>query len=132
MQSIVNQEGLASILSHDRSVLYFYVDWSVYAVRGLQMVKELELAFSINKNGSVISFWLADVSNVDAPAAFLSEWLKAQERADLKMFNVVAAGSGSLAWLKQGKIVDFALSATHHKVDILAERTKNAFGGGAT
>ena len=120
------------MLSQDCSVLYFYVDWSTYAIQGLHLLEEVKSILSQNNNGSIAGFWLADVSDVNAPAAFIGEWLKRQERVDLKLYNTVAVGNGSIAWLKRGEIVDFVMSATHYDAPALAERTKNAFSKRAT
>ena len=78
------------------------------------------------------SFWIADVSDVDAPAAFLREWLKAQDRVDLRMFNPVVCGNGSMAWLARGVVMDFVQSATHYDLQDLRHRTKEAFHNGVT
>ncbi len=93
VRSILCEEDFALILAQEHSVIYFFVNWSVYAFQGRRMLEELELLCSPDFNGS---FWVADVSDIESPAAFLGEWLKEHERPDLKMFNVVAAGSGSV------------------------------------
>ena len=89
------------------------------------MLEELESSSSSDESKPV--FWLADVSELESPAAFLGEWLKRQERKDLKMFDVVAAGSGSVVWLSRGAVVDFVQSATHYDLDALRMRTENVF-----
>jgi hypothetical protein len=129
VRSILSEEDFALILAQKHSVIYFFVDWSVYAVQGRRMLEELELLCSRELSGSS---WVADVSDIASPAAFLGEWLKEQERSDLKMFNVVACGNGSVAWLNGGAVVDFAQSATHHDLQDLCKRTENAFDCGAT
>ena len=124
MRSILSEEDFALTLAEQHSVIYFFVDWSVYAVQGRRMLEELELLCSPALKGS---FWIADVSYLESPAAFLGEWLKHQERSDLKIFNLVATGSGSVVWLNRGAVVDFAQSATHHNVQDLRKRTEKAF-----
>ena len=130
MRPILNEEDFESMTSQAYSVLYFYVDWSTYAVQGRIMLEELESSYGHDDSKPV--FWLADVSELESPAAFLGEWLKRQERDGLKMSNVVAAGSGSVAWLSQGEVVDFVQSATHYDLPALRMRTENAFHRGAT
>ena len=125
MRPILSEEDFESMISQGHSVIYFYVDWSTYAVQGRVMLEELES--SCGHDDSKPVFWLADVSELESPAAFLGEWLREQERDGLKMFNVVAAGSGSVAWLSQGAIVDFVQSATHYDLHALRMRTENAF-----
>ncbi|HEX6732135.1 MAG TPA: hypothetical protein VF074_19105 [Pyrinomonadaceae bacterium] len=129
MRSIQNENDFAQVLSEQHSVIYFYVDWSVYAVQGRSIFEELELFVDRNLK---ISFWFADVSDLKAPAAFLAEWINAQEREDLKMSNVVTCGTGSVAWLKSGTIVDFVQSATHWDLQALRNRTETAFHQGTT
>jgi hypothetical protein len=78
------------------------------------------------------SFWLADVSDMNSPAAFISEWLKKQEREDMKMYNMIACGSGSVAWLREGEVIDFEISVSRAGSDQLVERTKRLFHNHAT
>jgi len=129
MRSILSEEDFALTLAEQHSVIYFFVDWSIYAVQGRSMLEELESLCIAYLNGS---FWLADVSELGSPAAFLGEWLKDQERSDLKMFNLVACGSGSVIWLNKGAVVDFAQSAMHYDVRELRKRTEKAFQYSAT
>jgi len=124
VRPILSEEDFALTLAEQHSVIYFFVDWSVYAVQGRRMLEELELLCSPDLKGS---FWIADISSIESPAAFLGEWLKHQERSDLKIFNLVASGSGSVVWLNRGAVVDFAQSATHHNVQDLRKRTEKAF-----
>jgi len=132
MQSILSKEDFSLMLSRAHSVLYFYVDWSAYAIEGLHMLEEVESVLARSNSGSVASFWLADVSDVNAPAAFIGDWLKGQERAGLKLYNIVALGNGSVAWLKRGEIVNFAQCATALDVDSLSERTRSVSSERAT
>ena len=130
VRSILSEEDFVLTLAEQHSVIYFFVDWSVYAVQGRRRFEELELLCCPDlKKGS---FWIADVSDIESPAAFLGEWLKHQERSDLKISNPVASGSGSVVWLNRGAVVDFAHSATHHNVPALRKRTGKAFHYGAT
>jgi hypothetical protein len=130
VQPILNEEDFASMVLQEHSVIYFYVDWSVHAVQGRRILEELESSWS--QGNSTASFWLADVSDLNAPAAFLAEWLNGQERSELKTRNVVTAGSGSVAWLNRGEVIDFVQTATQHDVRALVHRTKSAFGESAT
>jgi hypothetical protein len=129
VRPILNEDDFKSI-SQEHSVIYFHVDWSTYSVQGRVMFEELEASCGSDESKPV--FWLADVSELESPAAFLGEWVKRQDRKDLKMFDVVAAGSGPVVWLSQGAVVDFVQSATHHDLDALRMRTKNAFHQRAT
>ena len=130
MQPILSERDFSSILSQERSIIFFYVEWSIYAVQGQRLVEELEAC--LDQESLRPSFWLADVSDVDSPGAFLKDWLKDVERPDLKMRNVIAAGSGSVAWLNRGRVIDFVQSAMHHNVSDLFQRTKSAFSDNAT
>ena len=125
MRPILNEDDFKSVISQEHSVIYFHVDWSTYSVQGRVMLEELESSCGSDESKPV--FWLADVSELESPAAFLGEWLKRQERKDLKMFNVVAAGSSSVVWLSRGAVVDFVQSATHYDLDALRMRTENVF-----
>ena len=129
MRLISNEEDFARVLAEEHSILFFYVDWSVYAVQGRQIVEELESTFNQDLNASC---WIADVSHVDASAAFLGEWLNKQDRADLKMFNPVMCGNGSVAWLARGVVIDFVPSVTHYKLHELRNRTREAFNNRVT
>lgn len=130
MRPVLNEDDFKSMISQEHSVIYFHVDWSTYSVQGRVMLEELESSWSSHESKPV--FWLADVSELESPAAFLSEWLKRHERKDLKMFNVVAAGSGSMVWLSQGTVVDFVQSATHYDLAALRLRTEDVFHQRAT
>ena len=130
MRSILSEDDFKTVISQENSIIYFHVDWSAYSVQGRAMLEELESSYSSEESKPV--FWLADVSDLDSPAAFLGEWLKRQERKDLNMLNVVAAGNGSVAWLNQGTVVDFVQSATHYDLDALRMRTEYVFHQRAT
>ena len=130
MRPILNEDDFKSVISQEHSIIYFHVDWSAYSFQGRVMLQELESSYGSDE--SKPAFWLADVSELESPAAFLGEWLKRQERKDLKMFNVVAAGSGAVVWLSQGAVVDFVQSATHYDLDALRRRTENVFHQRAT
>jgi len=126
VQSIINEDDLELIRSQDRSVIYFYVDWSSFAVQGCEVLKEVELLLS---PGSP-AFWLADISDLDARSSFMFNWLKRREPAGVNL-SLVALGNGSVAWLRRGQIVDFVLSTSDQAARTLAERTKNVFSEGA-
>ena len=131
IQPILNKEGIAQLLAQKQAVLYFFVNWSTYAQQGLQIIEEVESLLS-NRDSSAATFWSADISDLDSPAVFVAEWLKQQETSDLKMFKPVGSGNGSVAWLKEGKVVDFALSAYLLRAQELMNRTKHNFGYGGT
>ena len=130
MENICNQDDLEALLSREYAVVYFYVDWSAYAMQGLRMLEQLESSWS--GLGFPVTFRLADVSDVNAPAAFIFEWLKRHERPDQRLCNRIAAGNGSVMWLTRGDIADFEPSVTRHDVSVLTARTKNAFQFGET
>ena len=129
MRLISSEEDFARVLAEEHSILFFYVDWSVYAVQGRQLVEELESTFNQDLNASC---WIADVSDVDASPSLLGEWLKKQDRAGLGMFIPVLSGNGSVAWLARGVVIDFIQSATHYKLHHLRNRTREAFHNAAT
>ncbi len=126
----MNEDDFKSVISQEHSVIYFHVDWSTYSVQGRVMLEDLESSRSSDESKPI--FWLADVSELESPAAFLGEWLKRQDRTDLNMFKLVAAESGSVIWLSQGGVVDFVQSATHYDLDALRIRTENVFRQRAT
>ena len=76
------------------------------------------------------AFWLADISDVEAPAAFIFDWLKRREPPDVDL-SLVALGNGSIAWLRSGEIVDFVLSGGYQEARVLAERTETIFSAAA-
>ena len=119
MRSILSEDDLAAALGADQAVIYFFVDWSVYAVQGRQRVAELELSY-----GRETSFWLADVSSVEAPAAFTADWLKAHDSKDVNVFLAAGAGNGPIIWLKRGAIADAVRSAINCNLHELRARTE--------
>jgi hypothetical protein len=52
MRSINSQDDFAQLLQCDEAVLYIYVDWSVYAREGLQIVEEAERFLTANLTGN--------------------------------------------------------------------------------
>jgi hypothetical protein len=124
MRLISDEEDFALVLAEEHSILFFYVDWSVYAVQGRQLLEELESTFHGDLN---VSCWIADVSDINSSPALLGEWLRKQDRGDLKMFNPAICGNGSVAWLARGEVIDFVQSATHYKLHELRNRTREAF-----
>lgn len=130
VQTISEQNHLSLLLSQERCVIYFYVDWSAYAIRGQHMLEELESSWHPADKSAF--FWLADVSDTGAPSAFIHNWLRQLEQTGLKIIVSIASGNGCVGWFRLGEIVDFERSVTQHNVESLAERTKRAFSGGAT
>ncbi|HEY0765435.1 MAG TPA: hypothetical protein VGD61_23860 [Pyrinomonadaceae bacterium] len=124
MRLISNEEDFALVLAEEHSILFFYVDWSVYAVQGRQIVEKLESTFHEDLN---VSCWIADVSDIDSSPALVGEWLKKQDQEDLKMFNPAICGNGSVAWLAQGVVIDFVQSVTHYQLHELQNRTREVF-----
>jgi hypothetical protein len=98
MRPIVSKDDLAAALSADQTVIYFFVEWSEYAVRGRQRFADLELSFG---RDSGILFCLADVSSIEASGAFVADWLESQ---DVSLFTSACAGNGPTVWLKRGVI----------------------------
>jgi len=131
MRSIEKPEDLDYVSAQGQAVLYFYVDWSVYAVRGRQILEVVEKQLP-ERPDLWPQFWLADVSDMNSPVAFIGEWLKKQEREDMKMYNMIACGSGSVAWLREGEVIDFEISVSRAGSDQLVERTKRLFHNHAT
>jgi hypothetical protein len=130
MENICNEDDFKVLLSREHAIVYFYVDWSAYAMEGLRMLEQLESSWSDLR--CQVTFGLADVSDVNASAAFMLEWLKRRERSDQRLCNRIAAGNGSVMWLTHGEIADFEPSVTRHDVSVLTARTKNAFQLGET
>jgi hypothetical protein len=124
VRSILNEQDFSSVLAEDHSLIYFFADWSVYSVKGRRIFEELEVSCRPDINGS---FWLADVSDVQSPAAFLGDWLKRQEREDLKLLNPIVAGGGSIMWLQRGAIIDLVPTAIDFGLQDLRKRTETAF-----
>lgn len=114
MRSILSEDDFAAALSADHAVMYFFVDWSVYAVQGRERFAELELSYG---SDSETTFWIADVSSTEAPAAFVADWLKAQDRTEVDVFVMAGAGYGPIIWLKRGAIVDVVRSYLEFRRD---------------
>ena len=126
MREIKKPEDLNELCAQGRAVIYFYVDWSVYAVRGREVMNAVEKQIAEIADSPQL-FWLADVSDIDSPAGFIFEWLRKQERDDLKMCNMIAGGSGCVVWIKKGNVIDFEMSAGGEGTSALVERTKTLF-----
>ena len=120
MRPMLSEDDLAVALSADRAIIYFFVEWSVYAVQGRQRFAELEFLY---RHDPQISFWIADVSDVDAPGAFIAGWLKTNDRTEINVSLAACTGNGSIVWLKHGAIVDAVRSAINCDLDDLRTRT---------
>jgi hypothetical protein len=118
MRPILSEDDLAIALSAERAVIYFFVEWSVYAVQGRQRFGELELLYGCEPE---MSFWVADVSDVEAPAAYIADWLKTHDRKEV--FLAAGMGNGPIIWLKGGAIVDAVRSAINCDLHELRTRT---------
>jgi len=121
------------MLEEPRVLLYIFVDWSIYAAKsGLHIVEEVEAHFTATANGSRVSFWLADVSDSNSPAFFTADRLmQEQERTEIRLFPAISTGNGSVVWINHGRVVDFALSASHLKRSGVIEKTESLFRAGA-
>lgn len=119
MRSILSEEDFAAALGAEQAAIYFFVDWSVYAVQGRERFAELELSY-----GRETSFWIADISDVEAPAVFTADWVKAHDSKDVSIFLAAGCGNGPIIWLKRGAIVDAVRSAIHCEMDDLRTRTE--------
>ena len=123
MRPILSEGDLAVALSGGQAVIYFFVEWSVYAVQGRQRFQELELLYGHKPE---TSFWFADVSDVDAPAAFIADWLKTHDSTDINVSLAACTGNGSIIWLKGGVIVDAVRSAINCDLHELRTRTESS------
>jgi hypothetical protein len=129
MEPILNRNDFERVLKTERAVIYVYVDWSSYAAQtGLRITEEAERHFQRTSNPEV-SFWLANVSDLDSPAAFIVDWLRRQESEKMRMFPAIGTGNGSLVWLRNGRAIGFALSASHLGVDGVTAKTKEILFG---
>src|SRR6185295_8131532 len=112
MEPILNRNDFEKVLKSERAVIYVYVDWSSYAAQtGLRIMEEAERHFQRTADPEV-SFWLANVSDLDSPAAFIADWLRRQESEKMRMFPAIGTGNGSIVWLRNGQAIGFALSAS--------------------
>ena len=129
MEHILNRNDLERLLKSERAVLYIYVDWSSYAAKtGLRVVEEAEQFFKRNPDLRVF-FWLADISDLNSPGAFIADWLRQQESETMRMFPAIGTGNGSLVWLRRGQAMGFALSASHLGIDGVIAKIKEIFFG---
>ena len=126
MREIKKPEDVNELCAQGRSVIYFYVDWSVYAARGREVMNAVEKQIPQIADSPQL-FWLANVSDVDSPAGFIFEWLRKQERDDLRMCSMIAGGSGCVVWIENGNVIDFETSAGGAGTSALVERTKTLF-----
>src|SRR4030095_12519482 len=124
MEQILNRNDLERLLKSERAVLYIYVDWSSYAAKtGLRVVEEAEQLFTRNPDLRVF-FWLADISELNSPGAFIWDWLRQQESETMRMFPAIGTGNGSLVWLRRGQAIGFALSASLLGIDGVTAKIK--------
>ena len=129
MEPILNRNDFEKVLKSERAVIYVYVDWSSYASQtGLRIMEEAERHFQRTADPEV-SFWLANVSDLDSPAAFIADWLRRQESEKMRMFPAIGTGNGSIVWLRNGQPIGFALSASHLGVDGVRAKTKETLFG---
>ena len=129
MKPILNTNDFERLVKTERAVLYVYVDWSSYAAQtGLRITEEAERLFQRNHDPEV-SFWLADVSDLDSPAAFIADWLRGQETERIRMFPAIGTGNGSLVWLINGRAIGFALSASQLGSEAVTAKTKEYLHG---
>jgi hypothetical protein len=116
MRSILNEDDFAAALGADQAAIYFSVHWSFYAVQGRERFAELELLY-----GRETSFWIADISDGEAPAVFMNTWVKGY-RNDI--FLAAGCGNGPIIWLRRGTIVDAVRSAINCDMHDLRTRTE--------
>ena len=126
-RNILDPSDFDRFLECHEAVLFIYVDWSIYAKQGLQIVEKVEGVFRGDHSSRRPAFWLADVSDESSSGFFIGEWLNAQNSRGIRMFPGIATGNGSLVWIKNGEVVDFALSALHLEVEGIIGRTESAF-----
>src|SRR5690348_3328223 len=103
MQWINNDDDFSRMLQDGETILYIYVDWSSYASRDGSRIIELVERF-FDETQSKLSFWSADVSDLNSPAAFIGHWLKEQEKTGIRMFPGIGIGAGSLVWIKNREV----------------------------
>lgn len=122
MQSITSESDIKLIDSQPQSIIFFYVEWSVYTLRGREVMNEVESALA----SPAVAFWFADVSDLDAPAAFMFDWLLAKRKPDANL-SLVSLGSASIVWLQSGVVVDFLMSLAQNDARAIVDRTKKNF-----
>jgi len=128
MRTVNNPNDFTQLLQCDGAILFIYVDWSAYAREGLQIVEEAEMSLNDGHPAGKPTFWLADVSDAGSPGYFIGEWLKQQNDRGIRMFPLIALGNGSMVWIKNGEVVDFAMSALHLTPQPIIWKTEAPFG----
>src|SRR5215813_13753980 len=128
MRTVNNPDDFAELLHCDEAVLFIYVDWSMYAREGRQIVEESEMSLNDRYSAGKPTFWLPDVSDSDSQGYFIGDWLKQQNDRGIRMFPLIALGNGSLVWVKNGEVVNFAMSALHLTPQPIIWKTEAPFG----
>jgi hypothetical protein len=129
MKQLENEQDVAKMLSESNAALFLSVDWSDYARRGRDVFKEVEAKFAARSFDRPVSWWIVDISSIDAPVApVIHRWLTLQQqRTEIRMFPNIAMGSGSVLWIKNGDIVGFEANAQLLGRDALANHTEKVF-----
>jgi hypothetical protein len=129
MRNLHSEKDVAEMLGLESAVLFFFVSWSDYAIRGKELVKEAEAQFA-NRPSRPVSWCTGDLSSTESPiASVVHQWLTEQERPQaFKLFPNVALGNGSVVWMNRGQIVSFADSAVQLGLEGILRQTAVLFG----
>jgi hypothetical protein len=126
MHHLQTNGDLLEMLAEKSAALFFFVDWSEYALRGKDICRQAELALSAQASPDAPSWWTADISSIDSPPnQALHNWLTEQEQSKhMRLVSSIAMGNGSIVWIENGNIVEFETSTRRLGLEELIRRTQ--------
>jgi len=126
MEWVRDESTWEHLLASKCAVLFVFVDWSIYAHRGLKFFEMVE-QICVERLPEPLSFFACDASSIDTLPRDIENWIRREDaQGKLHLLPAIAVGNGSIVWTHRGHAVSFEMSMLHLGVDKLLEKSRQA------
>lgn len=125
MDWIRDEVTWANLLESTAAVLFMFVDWSVYATRGVELFEIAEEMCIEQRFPEPLLFRACDASTIDSCPHATIDWVRKEDaRGKVRLLPVVGVGNGSIVWIHRGHAVAVEMSMLQLGVSGFFEKSR--------
>jgi hypothetical protein len=123
MAPVLNRCDLEAARSLSQALIFFWVNWSIHAIHSRIIVEQAELLQQTLPMS--VPYFVIDVSDQSGELwEALREWLQVDDTATEQ---AIWGGSGSLLWIRSGKVVHQMIDPMNHTAANIAAISRRTF-----